>query len=66
MRDPNRIYDYAARLTGLWRYYPELRFSQFITWLDSLYQKITERDPFFAEDEEYFKVIETYLYEKLT
>lgn len=60
MRDPNRIYKYIGKLTEIWQQHPDLRFSQLVNWLDGVYEGATSRDAFYAEDKEYFEVIEKF------
>lgn len=62
MRDPNRIYRYCNELMSLWLTTPDLRFGQlmsnFFVWLAAGEQYI---DPFYLEDEEFFRLLRTYL-----
>lgn len=62
MRDPNRIPGHCAELVAIWAAVPDLRFGQlmsnFFVWLAAGEQYI---DPFYLEDEEFFRLLRTYL-----
>jgi len=64
MRDPRRIKRILARLETLWTYYPDMRFFQFIAWVESVARKDkrTPADLFYLEDYD----LEILLAEKFT
>lgn len=58
MRDPNRIFPMMNKMAAIWQEkVPDWRFAQlmmnFLGWLG--------RDPFYMEDEEFFKKFEEFL-----
>ena len=53
MRDPARIEKVLKRLEEVWKKYPDMRLAQ-------LLGNIFDHLPYYMEDEEFIKVIETY------
>ena len=63
MRDTNRIPHYCSRLAELWDKVPDWRFSQFMENILIAWKNTYKHDAFYAEDEDFFAFVETYLKE---
>lgn len=59
MRDPKRIDKFCAMLAKTWHKVPDWRFFQFMQNIMGEYYSKERIDPFFVEDEEAIKFIET-------
>lgn len=64
MRDPHRLPALYGVLQLLHQQHPDMRFAQFIECINS-YIKRKGRDPFYVEDDEYIKLAEEYVLQKL-
>lgn len=60
MRDPNRINKFVSQLEQYWKLVPDWRFGQLIYNFLAFIQNQTDKDFFFIEDEELFKLMEEY------
>lgn len=56
MRDIDRIDPFMARLTELWKTFPDLRFGQLVT----NFLSFIGRDPFYLEDDEMEELVAKY------
>lgn len=52
MRDPNRIEPIMAELTEMWKKQPDMRLGQFLCNILGEADTVTNRDPFYVEDDE--------------
>ena len=56
MRDPNRIEPIMEELTKMWKKHPDMRLGQFLCNILGEADTVTNRDPFYVEDDEIIDV----------